>query len=306
MFHRFRHKDCIARATEALLESYASGQGGLEHLGYELRPSRADAIRLIEDLFEVLFPGYFGTADPDRDSIRFHVGSKLNEVYENLSRQLYRCFRHRCRGSSENCGHCGELSERITASFVDALPELRRLLAEDVQAAFDGDPAAKSLDEIIFCYPGFFALTVHRLAHRLLKEGAILLPRFMTEYAHERTGIDIHPGATIGRFFFMDHGTGIVIGETTHIGERVKIYQGVTLGALSFPKDERGNLIRGVQRHPTLEDDVVIYAGATVLGGETVIGKGAVIGGNTWVLRSVPPGYKVLAGREDEIPKVQA
>ena len=168
------------------------------------------------------------------------------------------------------------------------------MLVVDVQAAYDGDPAAPNLSEIIFAYPGLVAVTVYRIAHELQVLGVPLLPRIMTEHAHSLTGIDIHPGANIGPSFFIDHGTGVVIGETTEIGTGVKIYQGVTLGALSFPKDERGKIIRGTKRHPTIEDGVVIYAGATILGGETVIGKGAVIGGNTWVIQSVPPHSRVL------------
>ncbi len=174
--------------------------------------------------------------------------------------------------------------------FLEAIPDLRRILAEDVQAAFEGDPAAKSPDEIVFCYPGVGAVTVYRLAHELHRLGVPLIPRMMTEYAHGKTGIDIHPGATIGRRFFIDHGTGVVIGETTQIGDNVKLYQGVTLGALSFPRDEKtGEIVRDAKRHPTIEDGVVIYANATILGGDTVIGHHSVIGSSAWLTRSIAP-----------------
>ena len=178
--------------------------------------------------------------------------------------------------------------------FLRKLPNLRARLSIDVQAAHDGDPAATSIDEVIFAYPAIFAITIYRLAHELHLQGIPLLPRIMTEHAHSVTGIDIHPGATIGDGFFIDHGTGVVIGETTFIGNRVKLYQGVTLGALSFAMDAEGRMIRGKKRHPTIEDDVVIYAGATILGGTTIIGRGCVIGGNVWLTRSVPPYSRVL------------
>ena len=189
----------------------------------------------------------------------------------------------------------GELArEDLTMDFLRALPPLRAIVAEDVEAAYAGDPAAKSFAEIILSYPSIKAVTIQRLAHVLYEFGVPLLPRIMTEHAHQATGIDIHPGAEIGRSFFIDHGTGVVIGETTWIGDRVKLYQGVTLGALSFNIDEEGNMVRGQKRHPTIEDDVTIYAEATILGGETVIGKGSVIGGNVWLTSSVPAGSKVL------------
>ena len=186
-----------------------------------------------------------------------------------------------------------ERAHREIEIFFSKLPMVREMLEYDVQAAFDGDPAAKSLDEIIFSYPCLVAISIYRLAHELFEQGIPLIPRMMTEYAHSITGIDIHPGARIGKSFFIDHGTGVVIGETCEIGNNVKLYQGVTLGALSFPKDERGKIIRGVKRHPTIEDDVTIYAGATILGGQTIIGKGSVVGGNVWLTHSIPPYTKV-------------
>ncbi|MBL1216399.1 MAG: hypothetical protein D8M59_02770 [Planctomycetes bacterium] len=190
---------------------------------------------------------------------------------------------------------CDRLAAEITHAFLGRLPEVRRLLSLDVQAALDGDPAAEHTDETIFCYPGVMAIMVHRLAHELYRLDVPLLPRIMSEYAHSITGIDIHPGAEVGESFFIDHGTGVVIGETTVIGKHCKVYQGVTIGAKSFPKDARGRLIRGVKRHPTLGDYVTVYASATILGGDTVIGEGCVISGGVFLTRSVPPGHIVRA-----------
>jgi serine O-acetyltransferase len=203
-------------------------------------------------------------------------------------------------GFDEQCIACDTRAREVVLAFISALPQIRRMLSLDVQAAYDGDPAARHTDEIVFCYPGLRALTIHRLAHELYRLDVPLLPRMMAEHAHAVTGIDIHPGARIGRSFFIDHGTGVVIGETSHIGDHCKIYQGVTLGAKSFPKDERGRLKRGVKRHPTLEDHVTVYAGATILGGDTVIGAGSVINGGVFVTSSVPPGH-VVRGPKVEI-----
>ena len=198
------------------------------------------------------------------------------------------------------CTECADKAEQCAVDFFRKIPELRELLADDVQAAYDGEPAAKSLDEIIFSYPGILAVTTYRIAHELHIQGVPLIPRIMTEYAHGITGIDIHPGAEIGKSFFIDHGTGVVIGETSEIGDQVRLYQGVTLGALSVPKDSTGVSMRGRKRHPTIEDDVTIYAGATILGGETVIGRGSIIGGNVWLVESVPPGTKVTIEKPEQ------
>jgi serine O-acetyltransferase len=191
------------------------------------------------------------------------------------------------------CVRCEQQGQEITMHFIRELPRIRALLSKDVRAAYEGDPAAKSYDEIIFSYPGLFAITVYRMAHQLYHQGVPLIPRIMSEYAHSITGIDIHPGAEIGESFFIDHGTGVVIGETSSLGNRVRIYQGVTLGALSLPKDAVEGL-RTTKRHPTIEDDVIIYSGVTILGGETVIGARSVIGGNVWLTSSVPPDSKVF------------
>lgn len=255
-------------------------------------PDRQRAIALIGDLQEVLFPGYFGPRGQDVDVTC--LVERLGVIYWTLTRLIHDTVSHKCPFPCEH--GCGEfyVSARQATEFLTKIPRLRRLLALDIEAAYDGDPAAKDFAEIILAYPGLYAIMVYRLAHELHLQGIRLIPRIMTEHAHSVTGIDIHPGATIGERFFIDHGTGVVIGETCRIGNNVKIYQGVTLGALSIPRDERGRALRGGKRHPTIEDDVVIYAGATILGGNTVIGKGSVIGGNVWLIESVPPGSKVI------------
>src|SRR5215813_10373390 len=227
-------------------------------------------------------------------NIEYHVGDLLESIYSRMSEEIYRSVRPGCENTHDPCDHCRHLAEEQSLLFLRKIVDLRSRLSHDVQAGFDGDPAAKSIDEVIFAYPAIFAISIYRLAHELHLQGIPLLPRIMTEHAHSVTGIDIHPGATIGSGFFIDHGTGVVIGETTNIGNRVKLYQGVTLGALSFAMDEEGRMIRGKKRHPTIEDDVVIYAGATILGGTTVIGRGSVIGGNVWLTMSVPPYTRVV------------
>jgi serine O-acetyltransferase len=243
---------------------------------------------------EVLFIGYFGRQNVPTWELESHLHVLMSRLYDELASQIAKSMRHECEGAHRLCDNCKSRGEEQALKAVERIPAIRKMLEGDVQAAYDGDPAAKSFDEIIFSYPGMKAIMVHRVAHELFLQGIPLLPRIMSEYAHALTGIDIHPGAKIGKHFFIDHGTGVVIGETTVIGDNVKIYQGVTLGALSFPKDEKGNLLRGVKRHPTIEDGVTIYAGATVLGGDTVIGAGSTIGGNVWITKSVPAGTKVV------------
>jgi len=268
----------------------------INHLGDRPLPSRDRVVEIIQGLKEILYPGYFGRRHFTRENIAFHIGDRVYQVARVLSEQIYLSILHECRRTQAECEHCESLASETSAAFLRRIPEVRRLLEGDVQAAYDGDPAAQSLDEIIFSYPGLEAITVYRIAHVLWELKVPLLPRIITEIAHSATGIDIHPGARIGRQFFIDHGTGVVIGETTAIGDRVKIYQGVTLGALSFPKDEQGELIRGRKRHPTIEDDVTIYSGATLLGGDTVVGRGSTIGGNVWLTHSVPPNSIVMIG----------
>lgn len=264
----------------------------LEPHGHPL-PDRERLISLITDLREVLFPGYFGTFKGDGTDLTCAV-EKLGALYWKLTTLIHATVSHPCpMPCDQGCGAFDTSASQAT-EFVAKLPRVRHDLALDIQAAYDGDPAARDFDEIILAYPGLFAIMVYRLAHELHGQGVRLIPRVMTEHAHTVTGIDIHPGARIGHSLFIDHGTGVVIGETCEIGNNVKIYQGVTLGALSIPRDEQGKVIRAGKRHPTLEDDVVIYAGATILGGQAVIGRGAVIGGNVWLTESVPPGSKVI------------
>jgi len=249
------------------------------------KPQKREIIEILRLLQEVVYPGFYGDTVLYRANLRDHLGDTLFRIHLRLAGEIEKALPEGERTD--------ESARDLATSFFDALPGIADLLAEDVRAAFDGDPAATGFDEIVLAYPGLKAVFTYRIAHVLSELGVPLIPRIMTEFAHLETGVDIHPGARIGRSFFIDHGTGTVIGETTDIGDRVKLYQGVTLGALSFPKNERGELIRGTKRHPTVMDDVVIYAGATILGGETVIGKGCVIGGSVWLTASVPPGTRV-------------
>ena len=281
---------CVPTLPERLIATYAEGGPLQAAPGHEL-PSVSEVRRCLGLLRGLLFPGMQSDGRRHGATLLAFVESQLAALRVGLSQQVYRGLHHRCRQHEEDCHPCEHRAAQITEEFLDGLPELRLLLLRDVQAAFDGDPAATGTDEVVFSYPGLFAVTVYRIAHCLARLGAVIVPRMMTERAHAETGIDIHPGAVIGASFFIDHGTGVVIGETTVIGDRVRIYQGVTLGALSLPTGaQRG---RQGQRHPTIEDDVIIYANATILGGDTVIGQGAVIGGNSWVTRSVPPRGRV-------------
>jgi len=285
--------------AERIVASYRSVKQG-QRVGSEFLPSRDAIVEVIRQLRELVFPGFFGQLALTADNVRYHVGSLLVRVGRALAEQIYHCLCYD-RGSvrSDEPARRRRAAE-LARKFLARIPQVREMLLLDAQAAYDGDPAAKNIDEVIYCYPGFYAITVYRLAHELHRLGVPLMPRIMTEHAHSVTGTDIHPAASIGKRFFIDHATGVVIGETTRIGNNVKIYQGVTLGALSFPKDERGRIIRGLQRHPTIGDDVTIYANATILGGATVIGRGAVIGGNTFITESVPP-HTVVGHRRPEL-----
>ncbi len=287
-----RLREILPVLTERLVDTYAE-VNSISHLGHCPLPNYEVVINCTEDLKEVLYPGYRRRDGLHLGNVTYHTGDLIDRLHDRLTVQIARAMCHE-EGKNTRCNPQQKadfeaLGQAKTVAFLEQLPELRHILALDVQAAYAGDPACQSLDEVIFCYPGLEAVTVYRLAHLLHDLKVPLIPRMMTEWAHRRTGIDIHPGAEIGRHFFIDHGTGVVIGETTEIGEHVKLYQGVTLGALSFPTDEEGNLVRGQKRHPTLEDRVVIYANATILGGETVIGHDAVIGSSIWVTHSVPP-----------------
>jgi len=255
-------------------------------------PSQNVIREVLETLRSVLFPGYFGLSSLKRDSIPFHIGSALDRVHPVLIDQIQKGLCFACRDGVTCLSDCHEQAESIAARFLRSLPEIQRLLLTDAWAAYEGDPAAHSIDEVIFCYPGLLALTNFRLAHELQKLDVPFLPRMIAEQAHSATGIDIHPGAEIGESFFIDHGAGVVIGETSIIGNGVRIYQGVTLGAKSFQKDKNGKLVKGAPRHPILEDDVIVYSGATILGRVT-IGRGSVIGGNVWLVDSVPPDSRI-------------
>jgi serine O-acetyltransferase len=277
-----------------IVEELCRGAGGTTFgaAGKVTLPSREVVIQIVEDVRAVLFPGYFGTNDLNAQSLHYFVGATLARAMRSLEEQVRRGVAFTERHELESCAHCGDLARAATRAFLARVPEIRRLVHSDVEAAFEGDPALRSRDEAIFAYPGVFAVTNQRIAHALHVLDVPLIPRIITEHAHTITGIDIHPGAAIGEKFFIDHGTGVVVGETSTIGARVRLYQGVTLGAKSFPLDENGNPIKGIPRHPIVEDDVVIYAGATILGRITV-GKGSSVGGNVWVTQSVPAGSRV-------------
>lgn len=290
-----RLKDQLPKLTQRLVDSYDQ-VGTINHLGHCPLPSYKEIIKATGELIEILYPGYRQREGLHRLNIQYYVGDLIDQLHDRLTTQIGRALRHD-DGATQDCENVQDyeaLGQAKTVHFLDQLPELRARLATDVQAAYEGDPACKNLDEVIFCYPGLEAITVYRLAHLLYELQIPFIPRMMSEWAHHRTGIDIHPGATIGDHFFIDHGTGVVVGETCNIGEYVKIYQGVTLGALSFPTDGEGNLVRGQKRHPTIEDRVVLYANATVLGGRTVIGHDTVIGSSVWLTRSVAPHATVL------------
>ncbi len=256
-------------------------------------PSHEILKEIVSRLKAILFPGYFGVSQVHLESVGYHITASLDSTYRLLSEQIRRggCFA--CAEYSKDRRGCEKASAEIAMQFMEKLPEIRRLLALDAQAGYEGDPAAVSPGETIFCYPSMLAMTHHRIAHELYKLGVPIIPRMISEMAHSHTGIDIHPGASIGERFFIDHGTGVVIGETCIIGSNCRIYQGVTLGAFSFDKAEDGSLVKGIARHPILEDDVTVYAGASILGRIT-IGKGSVIGGNVWLTKSVPPGGKIV------------
>jgi serine O-acetyltransferase len=287
-----RLKENLPLLTERIVDTYAE-VNSIHHLGHCPLPNYDTVIAATEDLKEILYPGYRRRDGLHLGNVTYHVGELIDRMHDTLTQQIARALRHE-ESKNPKCDpqtmrDFEALGQAKAVAFLEQLPELRKALALDVEAAYAGDPACKSLDEVIFCYPGLEAITVYRLAHLLHRQNVPLIPRMMTEWAHGRTGIDIHPGANIGRYFFIDHGTGVVIGETTDIGDWVKLYQGVTLGALSFDTDAEGNLVRGKKRHPTIEDRVVIYANATVLGGNTVIGHHSVIGSSVWLTRSVPP-----------------
>jgi serine O-acetyltransferase len=288
--------EALPRLVARIVKSYQSDPR-TQYIGREHLPSRRVIIEICDLLLELTYPGYIGRRGLTEHNISFHVGELVPRLWEYLADEMAQCLCHEQEEqhpqSQGDPAACRDRAAALASGFVERIPDVRAALAEDVQAAYDGDPAATGTAEVILAYPAMLAITIYRYAHELYKLDVPLMPRIMTEHAHYLTGIDIHPGARIGRSFFIDHGTGVVIGETTDIGDHVKIYQGVTLGALSFAKDERGRLIRGHKRHPTVGNNVTIYANAIVLGGETVLGDGSVIGGSVFLTHSVEPGHQV-------------
>ncbi|MBN1864288.1 MAG: hypothetical protein JW808_05255 [Victivallales bacterium] len=281
----------VDRMVGEIVSTYQDAQG-INHIeGFNL-PSETEVLDILKDILEIIFPGYAGRKTASMSSVRYCVGESLSKIYPSLFSQIMRSYRYNC--AMNKCHDCDvpKMARDATVALIGAIPEIRSIMKLDVQAAYDGDPAAASLDEIILSYPGVRAITIQRVAHVLYMQKVPLIPRMLGEYAHTITGIDIHPGASLGKGVFIDHGTGVVIGETAEIGNNVKIYQGVTLGALSFPKDACGKIIKGAKRHPTIEDDVTIYSGATILG-DIVIGRRSVIGGNVWLTSDLAPGSKV-------------
>lgn len=288
----------IPAVVQQLVKAWESKEVISVQLGPIPMPSHESVVQLIHKIRCILFPGYFSSTILNRCSLEYVIGQETTELYASLSKQIVLAMQHDCFRSHKACIQCKHQGHQLALEFIKDLPNIEAMLATDIKAAMDGDPAAKGADEVIFSYPGLLAISIYRMAHSLHRLKVPTLPRIMTEHAHSLTGIDIHPGASIGKSFFIDHGTGVVVGETTKIGNRVRIYQGVTLGALSLPHDA-GERYRNQKRHPTIEDDVIVYANTTILGGETIIGARSTIGGNIWLTESVPPDTKVLMKRPE-------
>jgi serine O-acetyltransferase len=291
--------DKVPEVVKELLSSWSTKEC-FEHISPVSIPSQEKIIEIVEQARRILFPGYFTRTKLHASNLEYYIGKQTTDLYDKVSEQITLAIRHDCRRNELPCTNCESRSHKMALAFIESLPKIASLLATDIRSALEGDPATKSPDEVIFCYPGLRATLIFRLAHILYQLEVPIIPRIMTEYAHSQTGIDIHPGATIGPAFFIDHGTGVVIGETTIIGENVRLYQGVTLGALSLPRDA-GEKMRNMKRHPTIEDNVIIYSNTTILGGETVVGEGSIIGGNIWITESVATGTKVLLKRPELI-----
>ncbi len=290
----------LEELTASLVESYRADPRA-RRISRRFLPSREAIVEILEAILDLMYPGYFGRRDLSHETLKEHVSQQLVALAPNIEREIEHClcYGREREGAPNAARECAPRAHVLTQLFMSRLPQIRALLVRDVQAAFDGDPAATDLDEVILAYPGLLAVSVYRIAHALYDLGVPMMARIMTEWAHSRTGCDIHPGARIGAGLFIDHATGVVIGETTEIGEGVKLYQGVTLGALSFPRDPAGQIIRGRKRHPTVEDGATLYANATVLGGDTVVGAGSVIGGSVFLTRSVPPRSRVSLKEPD-------
>lgn len=285
--------------TERIVKTYKE-KGVLNHLEGPNLPSRKSIRSIIRNYESIIFPGFESEENLDNELLSYTIGTKIQQLAKDLTLEIRKSLKFGCRVRHEkdHCNICTENAEDLTYHLLNRIPELREIILLDVEAALQGDPAAKSSEEVILSYPGLEAIVVHRFAHELYLKGIPLLPRMMNEYIHRHTGIDIHPGAKIGKFFFMDHGTGIVIGETTIIGDNVSVYQGVTIGALKVVKEDAE-----VKRHPTIEDGVTIYSGATILGGETVIGQDSTIGGNVWITSSVPENSRIYLKPPEYIVK---
>jgi serine O-acetyltransferase len=287
----------VEEVAEDLLDSYL-GDARARHVSRQYLPSREAIVEILETVLDLMYPGYFGRRDLTEENLGAHIAQRIGTLMPRLEREIEHCLcygRERAAAGKQPAQfrECAARAGELAEIFLRRLPDIRGLLIRDVQAAFDGDPAALNLDEIILAYPGVLAVSVYRIAHALYDLGVPMMARIMTEWAHSKTGCDIHPGASIGAAFFIDHATGVVIGETTHIGEGVKLYQGVTLGALSFPRDSSGLIIRGRKRHPTVDSGATLYANATVLGGETTVGADSVIGGSVFLTHSIPARSRV-------------
>jgi serine O-acetyltransferase len=288
--------EALEELTIQFIDGYLGDERG-RRISRRYLPSREAIVEILESVLDLMYPGYFGRRDLNRENLGAHVAQSVAALAPKLEREMEHCL---CYGREQaeaagqgEFGECAPRAHQLAEIFLNRLPHIRAMLIRDVQAAFDGDPAATNLDEVILAYPGVLAVSVYRIAHALYDLGVPMMARIMTEWAHSKTGADIHPGANIGAAFFIDHATGVVIGETTDIGDGVKLYQGVTLGALSFPRDASGQIIRGKKRHPTVESGATLYANATVLGGQTVVGADSVIGGSVFLTRSVPPRSRV-------------
>lgn len=299
-------RELIPRLTDAIVANYRMADP-IQHLGDCPLPKYEVVIEILDDFKDLFYPGFRRREGLHASNISYYVGSLIDSLIAKLAKQVTRALIHADRVNHSPTEGCSEMAdyeargEWIATQLLEKVPAIRQVLAKDVEAAFAGDPSVTNRDEIVFCFPGLEAVTIYRVAHELVRLKVPFIPRMMSEWAHKQTGIDIHPGASIGEYFFIDHGTGVVIGETCSIGNHVKIYQGVTLGALSFATDANGELVRGTKRHPTIEDHVVIYANATILGGNTTVGHHSVIGSSVWVTSSVTPHTTVVL----EKPKVK-
>jgi serine O-acetyltransferase len=289
----------LQNLVDEIMQSYQTF-GGMDHIEGKDLPSKKVVIEVLDDLFTVLFPGYLGKEGITKANITYFLGNTLTSIYTRLTNEVEKSLKYICRKITE-CPHdvCLKRAQVVVKELLEKIPEIRSLLSGDIEAAFSGDPAAVSTEEVILSYPCVLAIATYRIAHELYLRGVPLIPRIMSEHVHSLTGIDIHPGAKIGKNFFIDHGTGVVIGETVEIGDNVKLYQGVTLGALSFPKDEKGHVIKGRKRHPTIGNNVVIYSGATLLGAEAIVGDNVVIGGNVWITNPVASGTQITIARPE-------